>query len=442
MKSIFKFRPANLQDEAEVKFLAEVDMTIPAKFDKDFVINEQMTLDRAKFLKSVTENDFFELALDEDKKIVGFHLVKKVPHFDKFAGRIDTLWVSPEFRKHGLASDLKTHAEVWAAEHKLDHLHTWVHSDNVKMISINRRMGYKIVNYKMRKDKESFLGSKDIKVLALAKERQNLNAERLAHSHVDFYSKAKYYDIAFSFKNVPEENQAVLDTFLRHNKRNATSFLDIGAGPASNAIEMAKRGLKSNALDYSTEMVVYGIEKANSVGTIINYLQGDMRSFELPEPVDLAAIFMDSTSYLLTNDDVINHLRSVARCLKKDGLYLLEMSHPRDVFSVGKSANTEWTEKQNDIEVSVKWGDDSDRFDPIKQTTMVTATLKFKTPSEQGEIVDRSEQRCFTFNEIDALVKASGCFEVIDVIGSLKPGVPFSNDKACWRMIPVLRKKS
>jgi SAM-dependent methyltransferase len=261
------------------------------------------------------------------------------------------------------------------------------------------------------------------------------------NNHIDFYAKAKYYDIAFTFKNVSEENQTILDTFRRHNNRDAKSFLDIGAGPASNAVEMAQRGLKSFALDYSPEMVAYGIEKAKLGGVAIKYLQGDMRNFELPEPVDLAAIFMDSTSYLITNDDVINHLRSVAKSLKEDGLYLLEMSHPRDVFSVGKSANTEWTEKQNDIEVSVKWGDESDIFDPIKQTTLVTATLKFKTSVEQGEIVDRSEQRCFTFNEIDALVRASGCFEMIDVIGSLKPGVSFSNEKACWRMIPVLRRK-
>lgn len=261
------------------------------------------------------------------------------------------------------------------------------------------------------------------------------------NNHVDFYSKAKYYDIAFSFKNVREENQTILDVFRRHNGRDAKSFLDIGAGPASNAIEMARRGIKSFALDYSPEMVAYGIEKAKAAGVSISYLRGDMRNFELPEPVDLAAIFMDSTSYLIRNEDVINHLLSVARSLKKDGLYLLEMSHPRDVFSVGKSASTEWTQKQNDIEVTVKWGADGDVFDPIKQTTLVTACLQFKTPLESDEIVDRSEQRCFTFNEIDALVKASGCFEMVEVIGSLKPNVPFSNDKSCWRMIPVLRKK-
>ena len=258
-------------------------------------------------------------------------------------------------------------------------------------------------------------------------------------NHTQVYSKAKYYDIAFAFKNVKEENQTLLDVFRRLSGREARSFLDIAAGPATNAIEMAKRGLRATALDFSHEMVAYGLEKAKKEGADLNYIQGDMREFEIQEPVDLAAIFMDSTSYLLTNDDVIYHLRSVARALAKGGLYCLEMSHPRDVFSVGTSSSSEWTQKDGGIEVSVKWGDESDSFDPILQQTRTTATLKYQGPHETGEIREQSKQRSFTFNEFEALVRASGCFEMVEVLGSLKPDVAFSNDPKCWRMIPVLR---
>ncbi len=259
-------------------------------------------------------------------------------------------------------------------------------------------------------------------------------------SHNQFYAKAKYYDVAFNFKKVTEENQTILNVFRQHNELNPKSFLDIAAGPATNAIEMAKRGIMAFALDYSPEMVNYGIESADKSGVTLKFIQGDMRNFKLPQKVDLAAIFMDSTSYLITNDDVLSHLKSVAESLNPNGLYILEMSHPRDVFSVGESSSTEWDCEENDIQVSVKWGDETDSFDPITQTTNVTARLHFKSPNESGEIVDRSLQRCFTFNEFDALVKASGCFEMIDVLGSLKPGVKFSNEKSSWRMIPVLRK--
>ena len=81
-----------------------------------------------------------------------------------------------------------------------------------------------------------------------------------------------------------------------------------------------------------------------------------MKNFELQQKVDLAAIFMDSTSYLISNDDVITHLQCVARNLNDQGLYVLEMSHPRDVFSVGQSASTEWDCEQDDIKVKCSLG--------------------------------------------------------------------------------------
>lgn len=262
----------------------------------------------------------------------------------------------------------------------------------------------------------------------------------MKNSHVEFYSKAKYYDIAFSFKNVVEENQTLIDIFLKQCGRLPDSFLDIAAGPALNALDMRRRGLKAIALDFSAEMVAYGLEKARLQKLELDYLQKDMRHFALQRPVDLAAIFMDSTSYLLTNADVIDHLRSVAKSLAIGGLYILEMSHPRDVFGVAKSASTEWSQAQDGIEVTVQWGQDGDYFDPIRQTTLTTAKLKYNSPFESGEITEQCQQRCFTFNEIALLVTASGCFEMVDVLGSLKPGVPFSNDSTSWRMIPILKK--
>lgn len=150
------FRRAQINDDKEIKFIAEIDNTIPAKFDSDFIVTDKMNEDRVKFLKSCKDEDFFEVVLDSKKNIVAFHLVKKIPYFDRFAGRIDTLWVSPAHRMNGLALSLKQRAEKWALTQDLDHLHTWTHSDNKRMISLNKKIGYRIVNYKMRKEKKDF----------------------------------------------------------------------------------------------------------------------------------------------------------------------------------------------------------------------------------------------------------------------------------------------
>lgn len=259
-------------------------------------------------------------------------------------------------------------------------------------------------------------------------------------NHEKFYSKALYYDIAFRFKDIKSENQTLIDIFQETNGKMPFSFLDIAAGPATNAIEMSKRGLKSFAIDQSKEMVEYGQIKAKESDEKLIYLQKDMCDFILPEPVDIASIFMASTGYLLTNADMVQHLKTVANNLNSNGIYVLEMLHPRDVFSVGISTSTSWEEIAGNIKVSVQWGDKSDHYDPITQTKIVTARLKYETENDSGEIIDKCTQREYTFQEMKALIELSGMFNLIKALGGWNKLIPFSNEEASWRMILVLQK--
>lgn len=275
-------------------------------------------------------------------------------------------------------------------------------------------------------------------------------------NHNKFYSKAYFYDLLFQFKEVKCENQTLIRLYQKFFKSMPTSFLDLAAGPGSNAIEMSKRGIKSIAVDYSKEMVEYGKEKANEAEAEVVYHHGDMRDFSLETPVDLAAIFTISTCYLLTNEDMVQHLKTVAKNLSPHGLYVLEMPHPRDLFAVGKLSwsnwENDWEEKweerweekwertEGDTKVSLQWGDENDYFDPITQVRTVTARLKYLSPKESGELVDHCPQREYTFQEMKALIALSGVFELVDCLGDWNISIPFSNDKLAWRMILVLRK--
>jgi SAM-dependent methyltransferase len=275
-------------------------------------------------------------------------------------------------------------------------------------------------------------------------------------SHTKFYSKAYFYDLLFRFKNLKNENQTLIDLYLNLNGKLPTSFLDIAAGPGGNAIEMSKRGIASSALDYSKDMVEYGLEKAAQENTKITYFQADMRDFKLDKPVELAAMFMVSTGYLLTSEDMLAHLKTVAQNLTPKGVYVVEMPHPVDLFAVGKYTLAEWEEKwqekweqrweekwehtEGDTTVSLQWGDERDPFDPITQIRNVTARLKFKTPTDSGEIVDHSSQREYSYQEIKALIALSGVFEIKKIIGDWNISIPFSNEKESRRMILVLQK--
>lgn len=259
-------------------------------------------------------------------------------------------------------------------------------------------------------------------------------------THHRIYQQARCYDVAFGFRNVPAECDTLAALVQRHGVGAARSVLELAAGPARHAREFARRGVAASALDSSPAMAAFALSCAATEGVLLQALVGDMVDFKLPQPVDLAFLLMDSASYLLDNDVALRHLRCVARQLSPGGLYVLEMSHPRAVFGVASSTDTEWTQEADGLRVTTRWGAEEDVFDPVSQTEEVTVTMEWAGPEGSGQIVERARQRRFTANEFDALVRASGCFEVVELLGSLAPAVPFDNAEGAWRMVPVLRR--
>jgi SAM-dependent methyltransferase len=258
--------------------------------------------------------------------------------------------------------------------------------------------------------------------------------------HDGLYRLAEYYDIAFDFRDVGVECDFLTELYRRSAAREPASFLELAAGPAYHTIELARRGLRATALDLSPAMVRHGRAKAAAAGVAIDYVEGDMTGFSLPATYDLAALLMASCEYLLDNDAVLSHLDRVADHLNDGGLYVVEMSHPRDAFEVGRSTKPAWDMERDGTRVHMEWGHDGDPFDPITQLTEVSVRVEFEDGTQHGSHEERAPQRAFTANELRALVAASGRFEIAGMYGSMSVEIPFGNDKAAWRMVPVLRR--
>lgn len=147
-----EYRKVNRTNIEEMTFIANEDSKIPLLYDSEYVWNESSTDNRLNFYKQlIASDDYFEIATS-NKKIVGFHIVKKVPYPpDIFIGDIITLWVATEFRGKGVASTLKLRAEKWARDLGLAYLQTEVHSANSQMLSINKKNGFDISQYTLRK---------------------------------------------------------------------------------------------------------------------------------------------------------------------------------------------------------------------------------------------------------------------------------------------------
>jgi ribosomal protein S18 acetylase RimI-like enzyme len=61
------------------------------------------------------------------------------------------LWISPEFRKKGIATELKKKIEKIAIDRGVKKIRTNVYSSNKTMLDLNLKLGYEITRYDLEK---------------------------------------------------------------------------------------------------------------------------------------------------------------------------------------------------------------------------------------------------------------------------------------------------
>lgn len=146
-----EYRKVDPSDLSEMKFIAEQDSKIPLQYDPDCTWNKKSIDARLEYYGRVKKEDFFEVTV-YDHKIVGFHLILKIPYPpDLWIGSIATLWVDPVLRGMGIGSELKLRGEQWARSQGLSFLQTGVHPSNSIMMELNKKNGYNIIQYNLRK---------------------------------------------------------------------------------------------------------------------------------------------------------------------------------------------------------------------------------------------------------------------------------------------------
>ena len=123
------------------------------------------------------------------------------------------------------------------------------------------------------------------------------------------YELARAYELAFSYRNVQQEVDALIDWATACLGHAPWTALELAAGPADHALEMARRSIEVTALDLSSAMCSRASERATEAGVPLRVVEGDMRSFALGRQFEMAVVLIDSTAHLLTLDDFVANLR-------------------------------------------------------------------------------------------------------------------------------------
>ena len=267
------------------------------------------------------------------------------------------------------------------------------------------------------------------------------------------YDEPELYQLACAYRDVPAESGALLTWLDKHAKipDGVRSVIELAAGPAEHARELAHRGLRATALDHSAAMCGYAAGQAKAGGVDLDVVEADMRDFRItdadggPARFDLAITMLNSVCHLFTLDDLVNHLAAVAAHLAPGGLYIVEVAHPADFFATEPRTSSEWTIEADGVHALVRWGGREDRIDPLTQVTDEHMMIKVTTADGTVRTVsDVVPNRFWTLTEFTAAVRlanARGAARPLELVASYGD---FDDTTAldaptAWRMILILR---
>lgn len=227
----------------------------------------------------------------------------------------------------------------------------------------------------------------------------------------DAYSYPEYCDIAYNWYRT-DECDFIEEAIRRYSDIRAGSILDIACGSGIHLREFAKRGYEVLGLDASKEMVEFAVRKAASECLNIKCVRSDMRRFELGRKFECAICMLDSFRYLLTDEDILSHIESVAFSLSPGGLYMLDLWMPKgDAVTEWGYAN--WVQQDKEIWIEAAYCQHPQTFDAKKKVFEDEVIFKIKSPKFNSTIRSRKKTRLLLFREFEELIGNSGFFDYI-----------------------------
>jgi SAM-dependent methyltransferase len=147
---------------------------------------------------------------------------------------------------------------------------------------------------------------------------------------------AEYYDLVFTYHRswTAAAHRTILDPILPK----VTSACDLACGTGSTALGLAAKGIRVTGVDLSRDMCRLSRQKAKQARLTLRVICADMRSFRLPETVDLVLCEYDAVNHVPRKSDFTRVARSVARALRPGGYFYFDVNNRRGFASYWKGS--------------------------------------------------------------------------------------------------------
>lgn len=217
-----------------------------------------------------------------------------------------------------------------------------------------------------------------------------------------FYSDARLYDRLF-----PGGERAV-DFYRADADRQGGSVLELGSGTGHKLIPIAADGHPCVGLELSPDMLAEAQRKADERGVKVEWVQGDMRDFDLGRTFDLVLIAANSLLHLHEAGDLVSCFRSVRRHLAPGARFVFDVFNPSVQVLAGADGVRRTREalafqdpERGNVSVDV-----AETYDAAAQVTR--GTWYFSADSQPDYVVVPLELRSIFPQELPLLLSLGG----------------------------------
>lgn len=198
-----------------------------------------------------------------------------------------------------------------------------------------------------------------------------------------------------------------LQQTLEKTNRPISKMGDLACGTGTLVIAMAKMGVHAIGIDLSEGMLDQARAKAKKAGLSILFFQQDMRTFQLPEKVDLVTSFYDSLNHLLTLEDLQQTFNAVASNLNPGGLFIFDVNIRNCFEKLWQGASVFHHEEftlilENTFDETV-----------LRAQSLVTIFYRKSNGLSFEKFTELCEERCYSDEEITTALHLAG-FKVIE----------------------------
>jgi SAM-dependent methyltransferase len=252
------------------------------------------------------------------------------------------------------------------------------------------------------------------------------------------YDNPTYYEIAFAFRNIPEEVSVFEDCIERFSKIKVKKILELGCGPCSHMQEWNRRGIHYTGLDLNPEMIAFARKRAETLNSDATFYMGDMIRFSLSDKVDFACVLLGSL-FIKNEADLYDHFDAVATVLKPGGLYFWDWCVQ---FGKFEDSQSQWQTEKDGVGVTTNYTFKT--LDPDQQTFIETIELSFDDDSVRCQLQESHLRRAIFPEELLRFLETRSDFEFIGWWNNWNLSHPITEQTEAARIsrpIIVMRRK-